>query len=393
MKSALLSILTLSIFSTMCIAQETRKTDDALLLEYYQSSRFAEAFAYLKTVYPEPVTNSKELLRLAYTASMSNKLPEAEAFYQRVYDRDTTDKTSLYNMAIINQRRGNTPRAEAFYKKYNLLDSTNFAVLKQLANIRASKNDTLRAIYYFEKANKIDSTEFDVASDLSDRYVQLKKYPEAEKVLQIALAADPENLILLRSLLILTSEQKKWPLAIKTGERLLQAGENSGFVVTKLGKAYYYAKNYRCGIETLLGLAEAFQTETTAYYTALCYKQSKDPKNAIVYFEKAVKLSISSATNAYYSEMGDSYETRGQNDRALAAYQKALLYDEYPLTYYYLANLYDQKLKDPKNALKYFKKYVALKPDPDENKEYISYSKSRIERLTAEKSIHSSAAR
>ena len=381
MKRALTSLLIFIAFYTACYAQQTRKTDDGLLLEYYQSNRFAEAFNYLKTVYTEPVTDAKELSRMAYTASMSGKLPEAEVFYQRMYDRDTTDKASLYNMAAINQRRGNATRSEIFYKKYTLLDSSNFGVYKQLAQLRSLKGDIAAQIVYLQKANKLDSTEFDVASDLSDRYVQMKLLPLAEKVLMPALAADPENLILLRSLLSLTYEQKKWKLAIQTGEQLLQAGDNSVFVVNKLGKAYYNVKDYRCGLETLLGVPESMQSEATAYFTALCFKRLNDQKNAIFYLEKAIKLSISTSTSSYYGEMADSYETRDQLTKALTSYQKALLYDDYPLTYYYLANLYDVKLKDPKNALKYFKKYIASKPDEEKEKDYITYSKSRVDIL------------
>ena len=383
MKSILLSFLTFALFATVCCAQELRKTDDALLLEYYQGSRYAEAFSYLKTVYTEPVTNEKEMARLAYTASMANKLSEAENFYQRIYDRDTTNKAALYSMASINQRRGNAGKSEKYLKKYILLDSTNFSVYKQLAGLMVAKIDIASQLMYLQKANKLDSVEFDVASDLSDLYVKMKFFAQAEKVLSVAIAADPENIVLLQSLLKLSSAQAKWPLAVKTGEQLLQAGDQSPFTATKLGVAYYQTKSYRCGIETLAALPDEVQTEVTAYFTAACYKQLKDQKNAIPYFDKAIKLSISPSTNTYYSEMADSYETIQQLSKALAAYQKALLYEEKPLTFYFLANLYDGKLNDQKSALKYFKRYIASKPDAAKEKDYIAYSKDRIDQLSA----------
>jgi tetratricopeptide (TPR) repeat protein len=380
MKLTCATLLIFMAFYTACYAQQTRKTDDGLLLEYYQNNRFSDAFNYLKTVYTEPVTDTKELSRLAYTASMGNKLAEAEGFYQRMYDRDTTNKASLQNMANINLRRGNVFKAEGFLKKYILIDSTNFEVYKDLANFK--RLDPVSQLKYLQKANKLDSVEFDVASDLSDLYVKLQQFAQAEKVLSIAIAADPENIILLESLLRLASAQKKWPLAVKTGEQLIKAGDESAFVTTKLGVAYYHTKNYRCGIETLVAMPEISQTEVTAYFTAACYKQLKDQKNAIAFFEKAIKLSISPSTNTYYSEMADSYETIKQLSKALASYQKALLYDEKALTFYFLANLYDVKLNDQKSALKYFKKYLAAKPDEKEEKEYIAYTKSRLEQLT-----------
>jgi tetratricopeptide (TPR) repeat protein len=380
MRSIFISSLLILLIAYTSAAQ-TRKTDDALLLEYYQGQRFADALTYLKSVYQEPINDNKELSRLAYTAAMAGRLPDAEGFYQRVYNKDTTDQTALYNIAGINQRRGNTAKAETYYKKYVLKDSTNFSVYKQLAQISIGKADIIGQLYYLQKANKLNPTEFDVASDLSDRYVQFKQLPQAEKVLSLAIIADPENVVLLQSLLKLYAAQKKLPEIIKTGEQLLQLGDQTTSTITKLGIAYYESKNYLCGIETLLALPELLQTEITTYYTAACYKQLKDHKNAIFYFNKAVTLSISPSTDVYYSEMADSYETTGQFKKALAAYQKALQFGEKPLTYYYLANLYDFKLKDKKSALKYFKKFIAAKPD-EQQKTYLAYSKSRIDALS-----------
>ncbi|MDB5157891.1 MAG: tetratricopeptide repeat protein [Mucilaginibacter sp.] len=106
----------------------------------------------------------------------------------------------------------------------------------------------------------------------------------------------------------------------------------------------------------------------------------KDQKNAIFYFSKAIDLSISKGTATYYSEMADSYETTHQPKKAKIAYQKALLYNESPLTYYYLATLLDTKLNDKRNALKYFKKYLATQPDKKQQP-YIDYSTQRITAL------------
>jgi tetratricopeptide (TPR) repeat protein len=390
MKLTIASLLIFIIFSTTCYAQQSRKTDDALLLEYFKSNRFDDAFTYLKKIYTEPITDVKELSLMAYIASKASELPQAESYYQRMYDRDTTDKSSLQSMADINMLRGNSFKAENFLKKYIKIDSTNFDVYKDLASLSRKRVDFTSQLYYLQKANRLDSAEFDVASDLSDMYVKLKQFKQAEKVLSVAIALDPENIILLESLLRLASGQKNWPLAVKTGERLVQAEDQAAFVVNMLGVAYYHTKNYRCGVETLMALPEALQTESSAYVTGACYKQLKDPKNAIMMFEKAIKLSLSTSTGTYYAEMADSYETIKQLSKAQASYQKALLYDEKPLTFYYLANFYDRQLKDKKNALKYFKKYLAGKPDETEEKEYITYTKSRVEQLTAAKSIAAS---
>lgn len=387
MKPLLLFLLLLIIMTIPVKAQQPRKTDDGLLLQYFQNQQFKEALSYLKSVYTEPVNNIKELSTLAYTALMAGKLADAEIYYQRVYNADTTNMVALYNIAGVNLRRGNITKSFVYYGKYILKDTTNFVVYKQLASISASKFDVIAQLRYLQKANQINPTEFDVASDLGELYIKLDSLAPADKVLNQALAADPENVYLLQSLLKLYSAQKRWIETINTGEKLLRLGDAVISTITKLGIAYYHLKNYQCGLETLLALPQEQQTETTDYYTAVCYKELKDQKNAILYLNKAVIASVSPATATYYNEMADSYENLKQIKTALSTYKKALLYSKNLLTYYYIAVLYDSKFKDKHNALKYYKKYVAGKPEKWQHN-YVKYSKRRIIELSIKLPVH-----
>lgn len=368
----ILYLITLSLLTLPAFSQQV---DDALLLDYYQNQRYAEAASYLKSVYSEPVNDPKVLSRLAYTSQMAGKLPDAEGYYQRILNNDSTNTAVLYNLASLNQRRGNNNKAEVYYRRIISKDTTDFQVYKQLAIISHKKADMIGALVYLQKANKLNPTEFDVASDLSDLYITLQQLPQAEKVLNIAIAADPENIVLLQSQLKLAYAQKKWLQVIKTGEQLLGLEDNTQRL--KLGIAYYNAKNYICGLETLMAIPDDNQNESTSYFIAASYKQLKDQKTAIKYFKKAAKLSISESTDTYYNEMADSYQQLEQYESAEAMFKKGLLYDQKPMTYYAIATLYDSKLKQPKNALLYYKKYLAEKTD-ETQKEYVAYSKSRV---------------
>ncbi|MDB5032122.1 tetratricopeptide repeat protein [Mucilaginibacter sp.] len=376
MKTLLPTSLLLLVLLTNSFAQ-SRRADDALLLDYYQGQRFADALTYLKGVYTEPVTDTKELSRLAYTSAMAHLLPEAEDFYQRIYNKDTTNIAVLYNLASINQRRNNNLKAEFYFKKLVLTDSTNFNAYNSLAQLYRDKGDLKNEIYNFEKANQLNPVDADVAFDLSQVYMLQDKSIKAEKVLNKAISADPQNILLQQAVLKLNYIESKWRETVAAGEQLLLAGDSSVSTISKLGRAYFQTKNYTCGIAVLTALSETNQTENTAYTTAICYKMLKDQKKAIFYLGKAIQLSISNGTATYYNEMADSYETQKQFTKAKANYQKALLYDDKPLTYYYLATMFDTKLKDKKSALKYYKKFLAAKPDKTQQS-YIDYSTARI---------------
>lgn len=377
MKSIYCLFAILLVFMTAS-AQQNIKIDDALLLDYYQSQRFAEAADYLKANYAEPVKDAKPLAQLAYTSQMAGRFADAEGYYQRVYNIDSNNISVLFSLGNINLRRGNVLKAEAHYKKILARDTSNFMVYKQLAQISADKSDIAANIVYLQKANKINPAEADVASDLSDRYVSLKFTGQAEKVLNKAIAADPENIVLLLSLMKLTYEQKKWPETVDVCLKLMKNGNESGLVQTRLGVAYYNLKNYACGAETLLQIGKNEQNEFSYYYAAMCFKALKDQNWAITYFNKAIADGISPSIASYYGEIADSNEKTKKYKKAVEAYQKGLQFDAYPMLYYTLANLYETNLKDKKNAVKYYKKYLAAKPPVDKQKDFIAYAKSRV---------------
>lgn len=380
MKAITLSILLIVCLSINIKAQQVTAANDSLLLDYYQNQRFAEAADYLKKTYPEPVSNIRVLSKLAYTSQMAGRLPDAEGYYQRIYDTDSTNTMALFSLAGINLRRGNNTRAEVYYKILAKKDSTNFLVYKQLGKIAGDKADFGSMIYYLQKANKINPAEPDVASDLSDLYVNLKQYPAAEKALNGAIVQDPDNMILLQSLLKLVSSQDKFEETKNTCLKLIDLGNHSGYVLTKLGVAYYNLKNYTCSVETFADISGMEQSETSFYVAALAYKALKDQSKAILNLDNAIKAGISSNISDYYAEMADSYGVRKKYQKAVWAYQKALQFSEKPILYYLLASVYDTDLKNKQLALKYYKKYTTSKP-PEKQQKYVAYSKSRLDAL------------
>lgn len=361
-------------------SQDTTKQNNALLLDYYQNQRFDLAADYLKQNNPEPITNIKILKALAYCNQMNGKLPESETYYERVYAMDSTSTSVLYSLGSINLRRGNEINAEVFYKKIIAKDSTNFIVYKQLAMISLDKRDVISTVNYLIKANKLNPEDADVASDLGDMYISMKAYSAAERVINLAILADPENMILLQSLVKLEYNQKKWPETANNCEKLVSLGNQSGSILTQLGIAYYNMNQYTCSIETFNQIAEPEQNETTYYFTGACYKALKDYDKAIACFQKTITQGISPNINSYYSEIADTYETLKKYKKAEIAYQKALQFTETPITCYSLANLYDTELKNKNSAIKYYKKFLAAKPTKNQQS-YIAYAKSRIDIL------------
>ena len=370
----------LTCFVTSLFAQQPAAANDALLLDYYQNQRFAEAADYLKKIYPEPVTDIKVLGKLAYTSQMGGRLPDAEAYYQRIYATDTANTSVLFSLGSINMRRGNNNKAEAYYKLLSQKDTTNFMVYKQLSKIYMDKSELNSVIIYLQKANKINPAEAEVASDLSDLYVNLKQYAPAEKVLDSAISHDPENVVLLQSQLKLVSSQNKYEQSRDICLKMIDLGSKNGFILTKLGAAYYNLKNYTCSVETFADIPELEQSETSFYIAALAYKALKDQPKAIEFLGKAIEAGISPNISDYYTEMADSYEVRKKYKNAVLAYEKGLQFSPKPIIYYLLGTIYDSDLKNKKLAVKYYKLFMTSKP-PVKQQKYVVYAQARVNEL------------
>jgi tetratricopeptide (TPR) repeat protein len=380
MKAIPLFLVIISFHVSLC-AQQPVKPDDALLLDYYQSQRFAEAADYLKKTYPEPVTEVKALSSLAYASAMAGRLPEADDYYQRLYAKDTTNTGVLFSLGSINARRGDNLKALSFYKKILLRDSTNFSVYKQMATLSRSSGNFAEAILYFQKANKLNPVEPDVAYDLGTFYINLKLYKKADTTVTTALQADTANLLLLYAKAEIGYRLDKFAETITVCNKLMQAGDRNSMIINMLGTSYYKLKNYGDCITAFKLLEESkTSSETSYYYTAMSYKALGRQAEAVIYFDKAIKEAISANANSYFSEMADSFDKIHLLKSAVNAYQKSLLYGVMPLTYYALANLYDTEMKNKNLALKYYTKYLKSQP-PKDQKPYTAYAERRVYEL------------
>jgi tetratricopeptide (TPR) repeat protein len=376
---AIALLASLIIFSLNLKAQQYN-INDALLIDMYQNQHYADAAEYLKQNCPEPITNKKILSRFAYTYQMAGKPLDAEKYYVRIYNQDTTNLPVLLNLALINVNRENKPKAIYYYEKALVADRNNFQVYKQLGRLYMDKRDTLNASKNLLKANILNPDDPDVACDLSCILTNAKKIKQAEVVLVRALAADSTNLFLLRSVVNLMYTSNRFKETVSTCNKLIELGDQSVQVVNKLGSSYYMMKNYECCIESFALMPDAYQTERTYYLTAMSYKGLKRYKDALYNLDRTLTQAISPYMDVYYNEIAEIHDINKQYQTTAAAYQKSLFFKEHDVICYTLANLYDKNLKDKKNAIKYYQKYLNSKP-PAKQQDYVLYVQSRLKAL------------
>ncbi|NII81432.1 MULTISPECIES: tetratricopeptide repeat protein [unclassified Pedobacter] len=377
----LLTLLILFGLSLAGYAQNAIAVDKEKLFDFYQTQRYADAAQYLKGIYGEEVNDFKTLSQIGYCFLMAGNNVEAEKFYGKAYTLQPQSLPILFSLGSINTKRGNTEKAKLYYSEIAKIDSNNFNVYKLLANLYSSpKNDSLKLIYLL-KANQINPLEGDVAADLAEVHAAYQQYEKAYHVLDIAIKGDSDNLVLQRAKLPIANQLKRYSEVIASGEKLLKDAADAG-VVKDVAKAYYYTKKYQKAIDLFKQLeVAAMGNETTLYYTSLSYRALKNYPQAAIYTRKTIDEAISPNTSSYYSLLGLVYEENNQLALASAAYKKGLQFKATATLYYRLAIFYDTRLKQEKNALKYYNLYLKSKPSLTDDKEEIKFSKDRIAQL------------
>jgi len=362
-------------------AQTAAVVDKEKLFEFYQNQRYAEAGQYLKEIYGENITDIKILNQMGYCFLMGGNTVEAEKFYTRAYTLQSQNLPVLFSLGNISTKRGNTEKARRYYGEILKIDTNNFNVHKLMANLYSSpKDDSIKRIYLL-KANQINPIEGDVATDLAEVLSNYQEYEKAYSVLDIAIKGDSDNLVLQRTKLPIANQLKKYAEVIAAGEKLLKDGADAG-VIKDVAKAYYYTKQYQKAIDLFKLLeATAMQNEATLYYTSLSYRAIKNYPLAANYTKKTIDEAISPNTSSYYSLLGLVYEENNQLTLANGAYKKGLQFKVNATLYYRLAVFYDTRLKQGKNALKYYNLYLKSKPSLTDDKEEIKFTKDRIAQL------------
>ncbi|MBO9672964.1 MAG: hypothetical protein J7577_05945 [Sphingobacteriaceae bacterium] len=376
----LLVFLTLLGLKLTLFAQNAPGVDKEKLFDFYQSQRYADAAQYLKSIYGDKPDDFKIISQIGYCFLMAGNNIDAESFYSRAYAIQPKNLSILFSLGSINNKRGNTEKAKKYYGEIVQIDSNNFNVYKLLANLYPLPADSMKLVYLL-KANQINPLEGDVAADLAEVHSTYQQYEKAYHVLDIAIKGDSDNLILQRAKLPIANQLKKYAEVIASGEKLLKDGTDAG-VIKDVAKAYYYTRKYQKAIDLFKQLEAAFmQNETTLYYTSLCYRALKNYPQAAAYTQKTIDEAISANTSSYYALLGLVYEENNQLSLANAAYKKGLQFKVVPALYYRMAVFYDTRLKQGKNALKYYNLYLKSRPNLTDDKQEIKFTKDRIAQL------------
>lgn len=362
-------------------AQE-KLPDNNKLLEFYQSQQYGEAATYLRSFYTDTIADPAILNRLGYCYRMAGDYEQAEPYYQQLYALDTLNVSTMMNLAGLHVKRGRYASAAGYYQRIIAVDSNHVAAYRALSDLVKRNGDLTAAFGYLLRANSLQPTNSDIAYDFARLCMDLERYGKADTVLQLALDNDPQHGLLLLGKIEVAEKLKHYEEVVTLGEQLSGLGDESRQVLSLLARGYFHTKRYadcEASYSRLLAVYKQMG-EIDHYYLAMAYKAMKRYEDGLANMEKVMELAISPNTAFYYGRKADLHDLANQPSAAAKSYLRSFQFDVIPLHYYSLAVVYDRKLSDARNALRYFRQYVKQQP-PGEEQIYVDYARRRIEEL------------
>jgi tetratricopeptide (TPR) repeat protein len=212
--------------------------------------------------------------------------------------------------------------AETYYRK--ALDLRREVVLanNNLGKVFMVKGNFDSAYYYMYQAHLLDTLSPEPMHALAQLHAGFEKIPEAISWLEKIQAITPgymnsdKMLAELKNKQLMGRQPNLSPGDTKKAAILEQSSYNN-----------YQAKNYDKAIDELTQLLKINPLGAAGYNNniGMCYLESGRYKEAIKYFNSAIK--VSPDFSAAYNNLGDCYDKVGDKEKAIESYSKALEVD------------------------------------------------------------------
>jgi tetratricopeptide (TPR) repeat protein len=332
-------------------------------------------------------------LAICYQAT-ANRKASVEC-YDELIRIDTANIYFKIQKAELQFQQGRYEDAlSLFYNIYNQNNSPN--TLKQIAQCYEMMNEVDSAMTYYRKTlSENPSDAYSVAS-LTNICLKEGLLPEGKDCSQAFMNMDTTNLQvnLLNALCYYASEQE-YDEAINRFAKCELRGDTGLILNRSLGTSYYMIKNY---YYSELYLDKAFRQDTTnntvLFALATSSMELGDHWKSTPLFNKLLSRVKPDSTmlTLCYKNLALSYQRGSQYKEAAETYIKSLNYtkpSQRMSLYFTIANIYDDRLDDPQNALTYYIPYretlvnylETLKNKSEENKDRIKDSEKRIKAL------------
>ena len=303
--------------------------------------------------------------------------------YETVIKTDPQRVLASLEYAKLLKKIGRLKQADSIFSRLTLAYPQNAAFQYERGLVREKMQDS-SAISFFSMATMLDKTHQQAHFKVAKNMLSKGRFAEAEILSKRGLEANPYYVSLISILAQSLYHQEKYPEAITQFEKLVELGEGSEFVHSRLGAAWTKEKNYKKAIEEY-NLALDYEKENfvTHFNLGKLYAAIGNLRSSESHLLMAILLKDVSVDEEYYT-LGLTYKLAEEYKRALDYFNKAV--EENPdnqQAWYERAIAADNYFQGLETRRKYYQAYVD-RYEENGSKRLILLAKRRINDLNEE---------
>lgn len=295
-----------------------------LALFHYKNNEMDKADPLFAQLGQEIKDNPRLIMTAVDTFISQKRYEDAVIVFSQLRQVDPTNTNLNFFLAMSHEALAHRDTAIEYYQKVTPDHPQYKKAILSIAFLYRDKGEMAEALRFLEQHHKQSPADIDILSYLVSFYDEQGQLQTAITLLQKGLKQSPDNTTLLFKLGALQDKAGLRQDCINTMKALLRADPDHAGALNYLG--YTYAEMGILLDEALALVHRALEIKPGDGYITdslgWVYFKKKDYKKALVYLEKAAKLSEYETIIA--SHLADAYVKTGQTQKALAMYKRAL---------------------------------------------------------------------
>jgi tetratricopeptide (TPR) repeat protein len=305
--------------------------------------------------------NSRYNFMLAKGYFNKGKNNRAKPLLEALCSGDTMNWSYAFYLTGIYMQEGKYDESIKIYSRFYREDTTNYVFLDKTGFACLRKGDFESAIDLYNKSLAINPKNTSAIKNLAYLYSSTYRADTALQLLTRAIEIDPEDMDLFvrrGGLHYLINYNKR---ALNDYLRVLSSGDSSTLYLKRAGIGY---SNNLQPKEAVIYLMKAYIKDSSDYETASYlgknYNDLNDTKKSIYYYKRTSKILIPAVQQAEIATvlLAESQKKGGLYKEAIDTYINAIKLSSDVKLYMIIANIYDEKLNDTKNAIYYYELFL-----------------------------------
>jgi tetratricopeptide (TPR) repeat protein len=280
---------------------------------------------------------------------------------ESLYESDTLNWTYAYHLTSLYMAEKKYDESLKIYMRFYQKDSSDYVILDKIGFALLRKSIYTKAIEYYNKSLAINRENVGSIKNLSFLYASTLRGDTALKLLTMAMEIDSTDLDLYIRRAALNFSYNYTKRALDDYLKILATGDSTLLYIKRAGIGYHYNLQNQKAVEYL---KIAFIKDSTDFevstFLARSYERMKDYKNSAIYYRSIIRN-----LNPFLMQLSYSYVALAEILKSDGLYKDAIdnflsgqKYGPERNTDIIIANIYDEKLNDIPNAIKYYQKVL-----------------------------------